>query len=197
MAKTVPANTVAEAYAAYSDMVILDGIGPANTKDENGVTIPATTYVAFVDKSCVEYLGELRDYINRNWTTKKCFAHPDGSMMTLDEKLSAIPAIALAFEPSTPKTQSPIDLAIQNILVRMNPLDVQGLSGQALINACAPDVVRFHLQADLSRYQDQIDAEIAAIAASTSKRSVRDGTGAKPTTQGVGMKFETRKEAAE
>ncbi len=170
MAKSLSANSVADAFAAYNSVIILDGIGPQN---EGGVA--ATTHTVFVPDSCAEYLGDLRTYLNNNWSAK-LFKRPDGTFYSVDERLTMIPDIAANFTPKAPKSQTPLRRAVQNILCRMHPTSVQGLSGQALVNSMAPHVERFLQSASLEKYRPQLEAEIATIQAETSKRSLRDGS---------------------
>ncbi len=187
MAKTISANNVADAFAEYNSVIILDGIGGKNSETET-----ATTYTVFVPESCAESLSELRTYLNNNWDAK-LFKKPDGTFYSVSERLEMIPNIAANYTPSAAKSQTPLRRAVQNILCRMHPASVQGLSGQLLVNSLAPHVERFLATASLEKYQAQIEAELAAIAAETAKRSRRDGT-ASPSDK-LDLSFETNEAA--
>jgi hypothetical protein len=172
-------DTVANVFADYFSVVILDGIGGKNVDG-----VPATTYTAFVPESCVPHLKELKQSINNNWD--KLLKEHGGNVATL---LAAIPGIAASFEPKEPKAQTPGDLAVQNILCRMNPQAVAGLSGAALVKATKPDVERFKVSANLEKYRSQLEAELIAIQNATDKRSLRGEEKSEDT--GVGFTFDT------
>jgi hypothetical protein len=179
MAKTLAANSFATIFADHFNTVILDGIGP---KNENGV--PATTYTAVVPESCVPHLKELKQWTNNNW--EKLLKEHNGSVTEL---LADLPNIAATFEPKEPKAQSPGDRAVMNILCRLNPTAVAGLSGASLVKATKPDVERFKVSASVEKYQSQYEAEYIAVTSATDKRSLRGED--KPDDAGVGFVFET------
>lgn len=184
MAKSLPVNSVANEFADYNSVVILDNIGGKNTETET-----ATTYTVFVPEKCMPHLPELRMWINNNWDAK-VFKHPDGRSFTAEEKLAAIPTIAETFEPKEPKAQTPLRRAVQNILCRMHPQAVQGLSGSALVKALEKEVERFIHSASLEKYRSQIEAELIAIKNETGKRA-RRGEGETGTQSGPMFDFDT------
>ncbi len=163
MPKTLATDTVANKFASFNNVIILDGIG-----DKNVDGVAATTYTAFIPESCLEYLKEFKQWVNNNWA--KLVKEHNGSVAEL---LADLPNIAASFEPSDPKAQTPLKLAVQNILCRMNPLAVQGLAGAALVKACAPDVEIFLVKASLEKYNAQLESELIAIQNATDKRSVK------------------------
>lgn len=191
MAKTLNSVSVADAFAAFNSVIILDGIGPQNA---DGVA--ATTYTAFVPDTCAEYLSDLRTYINNNWSAK-LFKNADGTFKSVAERLEMVPEIAKNFSPKAPKSQTPLRRAVQNILCRMHPASVQGLSGQALVNSMAPHVERFLASASLEKYRAQVEAEIATINAETAKRSLRDGTSSPSDKLDISFETDSEAEAAE
>lgn len=184
MPKPISSVNIATAYGEYLNLVILSGIGGKNTETET-----ATTYNSFVVEDAAPNLDKWRTYINNNWESAKVFPNcPDDAA-----KVAYVPKLVrenLDKFATPAKVQTPLHRAVQNILARMFPNDVAGLSGAALTKALSANMERFIVSGSLEKYRAMIDAELVLIASETDKRSRRDGTAASED-GGLVLDFET------
>lgn len=178
---TVAVDTLANLFADRMATFIVEA-GPNNTKETLGRLYRIAVPKSFVTKDgvtvdMVSNANEFRAWISNNWNGSR---HGFKDLDTSAKIARASDPASNGFEPSEPAVQSPVELALQNIVAKRNPKEVAGLTDAQI--ARVPSIQKavaiiLNDPARTETYRPLIEAELQNIASWSVERT-RKGEGA-------------------
>jgi hypothetical protein len=160
-------DTLANLFAPDMSKFIVEA-GPNNTKETLGSLYRIAVPKSFVTKDgvTVDMVGnanEYRAWLSNNWNGSR---HGFKDLDVAAKLARAADPASNGFEPSEPAVQSPVELAIQNIVAKRNPSSVAGLTDAQISRS--PDMQKaiatiLNDPARTETYRPLIEAELEAM----------------------------------
>lgn len=173
----VSVSTLAVVFADTHNRFVLKA-GPNNTEEALGRIYNVFVPRSYKDKNgeTVDMIVNAKDYqrwLGTAWNGKR--SKFDGKSESEKYALACDPANN-GFQPAEMLIQSPVELALQNIIVNKNPTRVVGKTASQIVDFFAKNVAEtLHDASKTERGREPLEKAIAELAAASVERSRKDG----------------------